>query len=251
MDMTEKEMIRNQLLDTLIDFDKICRDEKIQYSLHGGTLLGAVRNGKFIPWDDDIDISMTRKNFIHLARICKQKKGLHIMYSKIAPWIPRVYSSNPSAPIDILIYDYICENKIGQLIKISLLSVLQCFLKQNVQPKYDKFWKSMVVNILRKIGSCFSEKKIKKVYTFIAQNCFVGKKKKIHRSVDQFSALSIILPKEVMEEYMTMPFEKKYFLVTKNYDCILSTAYGKDYLIPPSPEKRKTDHSDIRKNCLK
>lgn len=47
----------------------LLRENDISWCLSGGSILGAVRHGGFIPWDDDIDIFMTRKNFEKLYRI--------------------------------------------------------------------------------------------------------------------------------------------------------------------------------------
>ena len=47
----------------LRDIDKICRENNISYWIESGTMLGAKRHNGFIPWDDDIDIGMMRKDY--------------------------------------------------------------------------------------------------------------------------------------------------------------------------------------------
>lgn len=57
------DQIHSVLLDILVDIDAFCRKNDLRYSLGYGTLLGAVRYGDFIPWDDDADIIMPRADF--------------------------------------------------------------------------------------------------------------------------------------------------------------------------------------------
>ncbi len=51
-------------LNMLIEIDKFCRDNNIKYALSCGTLIGAVRHNGFIPWDDDVDITMPYEEMI-------------------------------------------------------------------------------------------------------------------------------------------------------------------------------------------
>ena len=60
IDLSEFKQIASGIL---YDFDSICRKHGIVYSITYGTLLGAVRHKGYIPWDDDIDIMMTRKEY--------------------------------------------------------------------------------------------------------------------------------------------------------------------------------------------
>ena len=57
------------LLGILIDVDTFCKANNLQYFLACGSLIGAVRNNGFIPWDDDIDIFMKRDDYERFIRI--------------------------------------------------------------------------------------------------------------------------------------------------------------------------------------
>ena len=64
-----------RMLEMLIYFDKLCRSNRISYWLTFGTCLGAVRHKGFIPWDDDLDVCMLRKDFIKFKKIFKEDEN--------------------------------------------------------------------------------------------------------------------------------------------------------------------------------
>ena len=60
-------------LELLIEFDRICRKYNLKYNINFGTLIGALRHGGFIPWDDDIDVTMYYKDCDKLYAIMEKE----------------------------------------------------------------------------------------------------------------------------------------------------------------------------------
>ena len=65
-------------LEMLKEIVGLCRRHQITYWLEGGTLLGAVRHGGFIPWDDDIDIAMTKEDLDRFTEIARKELPDHL-----------------------------------------------------------------------------------------------------------------------------------------------------------------------------
>ena len=81
--MIEPEILRKAqliMLDMLIEFDAICKKHQLQYWLDSGTLLGAVRHQGFIPWDDDIDLSMPVEDYNKFLKIAESEFSNEIFF---------------------------------------------------------------------------------------------------------------------------------------------------------------------------
>ncbi len=58
-----------RLLEMLVEFDRICKKHNIDYYLSSGNCLGTMRQGGFVPWDDDMDVDVMYKDYKKLNRI--------------------------------------------------------------------------------------------------------------------------------------------------------------------------------------
>lgn len=74
-----------EMLEMLSFLDRICAEHNLSYWLSSGTLIGAMRHGGFLPWDDDVDVAMTRQDAEKLRKIMGKKvyDGYIIMHSTL------------------------------------------------------------------------------------------------------------------------------------------------------------------------
>lgn len=137
MTLSKKDQVLNVIrkiqLEGLAEIDRICRKHNINYSLGGGTCLGAIRHKGYIPWDDDIDIDMDRVEFEKFLEVSKYELDENIFHLECNENNPNFYSYTPRLMInntilnnksmelsgnnhcifiDIFIHDYLPNNKI-------------------------------------------------------------------------------------------------------------------------------------------
>lgn len=255
---SDLQLIHKNLLVVLKFFDAICTENNIKYSLHGGTLLGAVREHGFIPWDDDADITMMRNEYKKFKKvICEYINNDELYFDENIAQRPMLIlkkNNEPTVWCEIFIYDYISENKILQKSKFLLLVFFLGFTKTKAtmlifENGIYKGWKYYFVKSLYNFGKIFSMKFKIKMMNFCAENLLNGDKNLLLRSNDQYKALKIILPSYVMSDYIRVKFEDTELMISKYYHEILVSSYGVDYMIPKKvSENEFIAHQNFRLN---
>lgn len=247
--------------DILKMFDAFCKENNIRYFLSHGTLLGAVRYKKFIPWDDDVDLLIPREDYNKMISLFKdsdryqlfafeKNKDYRYPYAKLCDMTTRKdefgYNNGIELGVDIDIFpldawddDFKKAKQEVKCIRKNMVCLGLTKLKKpdSVNP-IKRFVKGIVMIFCKMIGSEFFIKNILKAsckeeqqgtnYLGCKAWCVYGERG--------------IIPASAFADTIDIEFEGEFFLAPKDYDTYLTCLYG-DYLPEPPKEKQKTHHS--------
>lgn len=274
--LSSKQLRKLQLdqLEILKEVDRICRANNIPYYITGGTMLGAVRHKGFIPWDDDIDVSMLREDYEKFCTICKNvldKRRFFLQTWDTDKYYPYQYGRirmnntlyirpghenakhHNGINIDLFPVDNVPENHV---LCIIYKTGCEVFRKMLYAPVGAVRSTSLIQRIIYKGLSYFGKDKTKKLFnkwiTFFGKFSSsrvdavgfayrLSSTDKKNLGKDNYYEMYYGMKREKVTDLIEYEFEGMKFLGVRDYDYYLRTLYG-DYMTLPPIEKRSGDH---------
>jgi len=240
------EEIHEELLCQLRDIVAICDRHGIEYNMMCGSLLGAVRHKGFIPWDDDIDLLITRENFEKLRKIYPEECDKRFELTYLNTWTPRVMNRDPekaAAFTDFFILDSVPPAGWKRKVWYLKLHILQGMMKKNVDYSRFNLKNKIMLFGTHILGLPFSTEWKAKMYEKIStQN---PPSDEVCMSNGAFGLGQHIWNPEQFKEKITVKFEDVDVLIPAKYDEVLTVLFGPDYMTPPPVEERVAKHLDL------
>lgn len=212
-------------LEILDYIDTLCKKHNINYIINYGTLIGAVRHQGFIPWDDDIDLSMPREDYQRFITIFQKEKS---KYKLLSLETDKNYFNN-----FIKITD-----STTKIIDTRNTKTYESGVFIDIFPM-DRFDDPKVIDTCYKLESF-------KLLSFSKHKNIVYKEiQKYSRENGQYMAFipskfkeKEVFPVDTFKELILTEFEGRMLPVPKKYDQFLTQMYG-DYMTPPSKEMQE------------
>lgn len=250
--------LQEKELECLKEIDRICRKHQIKYFLSWGSAIGAIRHQGFIPWDDDIDITMMQDDYIRFKEVAKAEMSEDYFYQD---WEsdPYYYSSwakircNNTTSMMRSMMDY----PIHFGVCIDVFPLLP--YPRESMSKFDLLLSKCVTFFSSKrlneygYGNMFYEnKKLRFFPRFfcdwmrnLSYRCLTRKRKQDCQYVltNGNRTFDLCFPKAYFKEVCEVDFEDGKFLINREYDAFLRAYYG-DYMKIPEVHER-VDHGDM------
>lgn len=273
--------IKKLQLDMLLELDEYCRDNNLEYYMCGGTLLGAVRHKGFIPWDDDIDVLMPRKNYEWLLHNFnnRRKDNYKVVSVEIGDEMPmmakivntstllqsadgRDFDDCDKVFIDIFPLDELSNNKIIRILTCYVKEILiYCFhssildfapTKRYLDRDGGIFeWRTKTRTAIKYVFMSLLHKTNGRFWGCLANNLsrlWEGQNTKYQgcmiTGAHHNNGLSEILPKEVFSSTIKLEFEGHKLNAMIGYKEYLTSLYG-DYMKLPPKDKQVSHHDFI------
>ena len=256
--------LRRVVLYIAKEVKRICEENSLRYTLIGGSLIGAVRHGGFIPWDDDFDIVMPRQDYERFLEVCKTQlspqfsvlnwntnPNFMMGFTKITlegtTAVEDVHKKEgyPSQIfVDIFPFDQIPEEqklrKRQEKKTYYYKKILLC--KQNGDEYYKKFsgGKKIVYAALCVLSHFYNRDALVKRY-YHEMTRYQGDKQCYTSLAGAYGYSKEIIDHALLEHFIMLPFEGIEFSVMKDYDIYLGKVFG-DYMQLP-PEEKRVNHS--------
>lgn len=266
----ESEKLKQCLFETAVDLDERCRKNGIKLFLVGGSLLGAARHHGFIPWDDDIDLGLSRKDYEKLKDVFE--KDFSDSYELRCPNSPHpngnrfmqifkkgtvlkvVGEENPFQPqsisIDIFPYDYVPENRIVRKIKgmraNTLMFIASCVMDEKyMNEEYRDYLRkskdgSLFLKIRSITGKVFSWRVPEKWFDLVDNAIRYKKTELLTSATGRRHYFGEIYQAKVFFPLTEIAFNDHNFYAPGKWQEYLKGNYGDDYMIPPAEGKRES-----------
>lgn len=253
-ELTYMNQLHEVELEIMDEIARICNKNNLRYCITAGTLLGAVRHGGFIPWDDDADIVMPREDYIKFCSVCKT-------------------DMNPDYFVDSFYTEKNCFRLFGKVRKRNTI-----FLQEDVgEPKcnlHNEIWIDIfpLDNADASIEKMEKKKrllgKLKNILVIKMTKVDTGKAKIIASSLcpiklvqmlinkimmsgpknsdsyinygSQYSVQKQTIKKEVYFPVTKIKFEDRVYAAPAQVETLLVKLYGRNYMELPPEEKRRT-----------
>lgn len=260
--------IQDIACDIMVEFDKICRKYNLKYSLEGGSLLGAVKYGGFVPWDDDIDVIMLRKDYEEFIKIAQKELSAKyfvqtsrnttefpLNYAKICYKGTEIYDyefshlkMNHGVFIDIFPIDNIKLETFK--FQFSFVNVLTSAVHKKLKIKFKKTQRKKFF-LKRLLVDFFSLFSLSKLRFWIDKQCTKYNKQQTKYRYEICNGNKNFQPllSEIYDDVIETKFNDNMFFIVKEYDYMLKSRFGEDYMdYEPPRDKRIRPHcSRIRR----